>query len=315
MNATLLTGLAAVPLLLYFGAGAAFYRLAVARTKKGFLDTDPSLPASSPDADLNAWWNAQPKTEERIRSADGLGLAADWLPFPAKPSFAAVLVHGYTGTGPTMKRYARLLRERFDCDLLAPDLRGHGRSDGGYIGFGLRDAEDLRLWIDWLIERRGPDIPIILYGVSMGGAAVLTAAGSALPTNVRCVVSDCGYSDAREILAHKAKKLYGLPRFPAVAALRSATALLARYDLAEACPRRAVARTKLPILFIHGDADDFVPPRMAEELFSASGGAKELYLVTGAGHAQAYQTAGAAYAERVAAFIAARLQPESASRR
>ncbi len=313
MNAALLVGIAALPLVLYYAAGFAFYRIAVARTKKGFLDTDPSLPSSPADANLSDWWSAQDKREERLFSADGLGLVADRLPSSGKPEFAAILVHGYTGTGPTMKRYARLLRERFDCDLLLPDLRGHGRSEGSYIGFGLRDAEDLRLWIDRLIEPAAPDLPIVLFGVSMGAAAVLTASGSELPPNVRCVVSDCGYSDAREILAYKAKKLFGLPRFPAVDALVSTTAILARYDLAEACPRRAVARTRLPILFIHGGADDFVPPRMADELFEAAAGPKELFVVPEAGHAQSYQTAGEAYAGRVAAFIRAALQASASA--
>lgn len=313
MNATTLAAIAALPLILYFVTGFVFYFIAVARSKKAFLDDDPSRPdsLSLPDEALSRWWEEQPKTEVRIRSADGLELAADWLPAPGgelRPAFAAVLAHGYSGTGPTMKRYARLFRERFSCDILTPDLRGHGRSEGGYIGFGLRDAEDLRLWIDRVAVLRGSELPVVLFGVSMGGAAVLGAAGTDLPPNVACAVSDCAFSDARAILAYKARRLYHIPAFPAVDALRTATALLARYDLAEASPRRSAARAAVPLLLIHGEADTFVPPSMARELYDAAPrGRAELYLVPEAGHAEAYRTAGGAYADRVETFVRASL--------
>jgi len=236
-------------------------------------------------------------------------LPAGWrVDTELRPAFAAVLAHGYSGTGPTMKRYARLFRERFSCDILTPDLRGHGRSEGGYIGFGLRDAEDLRLWIDRVAVLRGSELPVVLFGVSMGGAAVLGAAGTDLPPNVACAVSDCAFSDARAILAYKARRLYHIPAFPAVDALRTAPALLARYDLAEASPRRSAARAAVPLLLIHGEADTFVPPSMARELYDAAPrGRAELYLVPEAGHAEAYRTAGGAYADRVETFVRASL--------
>lgn len=311
MNATYLVLIAAVPLLLYIGSGLIFYRVAIARTKKKFVTEDPDMPAAvhAPDEELRAWWDAQKKEELRIASEEGLELFADYLPGKNDADLVAVLVHGYTGTGPTMKRYARLFKERFECGVLTPDLRGHGRSEGSYIGFGLHDAHDLRLWIDRLIEMKGPHVRIVLFGVSMGGATVLIASGSDLPPNVACVVSDCAYSNARDQLAYKLKTQFHLPVFPFLPALRTVAKRLAGYDIAQASPRTAVARAKIPLLIIHGAADKYVPTSMANEIFEAAASPKELYLVENAGHAESFQAAATAYADKVAAFVRAALSP------
>ena len=300
-------------LLGYIAIGLVFYRIAIARTDKKFLSHDPSLPDSVRENDdpLGKWWEAQEKREERIRSSDGLNLVADYLPASKPDALAFILVHGYSGTGPTMKRFARIVRERFDCAVLTPDLRGHGRSEGTYIGFGLRDAEDLHLWVNRLIELRGKDVKIVLLGASMGGAAVLTATGMDLPPNVVCVISDCGYSNARDILSYKIKKMYGLPAFPVVNAVASMTSLLAGFRLNDASPREAVKRASVPILFIHGEADDFVPVEMAHELYAAAPGEKKLFIVPGAGHAESCKIAGKNYDDLVESFVGAALARSS----
>lgn len=305
--------------LLYLAVGLVFYRIAVARTgKKGFLSGDPSLPDSvrGADAEALAWWEAAPKEEIRIRSFDGLELVADYFPAPRPAAAVAVLAHGYTAAGPSMRRYARLFQERLGCSLIVPDLRGHGRSEGGYIGFGLHDARDLRSWIGAALEREGKEARIVLFGVSMGAASALIACGGGLPANVACAVSDCAYSDAREELAFKLRRLYGLPRFPALNAVETVTRFLAGYRLSDASPRAAAARSSVPVLFIHGDADGFVPAGMARELYAAAAAEKELFIVPEAGHAESFHTAGEAYAERVANFVNRFLRPAhpSASR-
>jgi fermentation-respiration switch protein FrsA (DUF1100 family) len=310
MNATILVAAAAFLLLAYFVSGFVFYRIAIARTPKKFLDTDPSLPENVDGIteEVSAWWEAQEKREIRVRSFDGLELAADYLPAPEPTDVAAILIHGYTGTGPTMKRYARLFRERFGCDVLTPDLRGHGRSGGGYIGMGLHDARDIHSWMERLAPLRGKDVRVVLFGVSMGASTALLAAEAAPGPRIACVVSDCAYSDAGRILAYKLKKLYGLPSFPLLGAASNVCRILAGYDPRSVSPLAAVARASAPFLFIHGDADTFVPAEMAEELFAAAAPErKELFIVPGAAHADSYRTAGSAYADRVAAFVGAAL--------
>ncbi|MFA6508768.1 MAG: alpha/beta hydrolase, partial [Treponemataceae bacterium] len=184
-----------------------------------------------------------------------------------------------------------------------PDLRGHGRSEGNYIGFGLPDSEDILKWVDRLICLRGGDVKIVLFGVSMGGATVLTAAGSKPQANVVCAISDCGYSNTRDILGYKIKKLYGLPPFPIVNAVVSITRLIAGYNINEASPRDAVKRSLIPLLFIHGDADAFVPVAMAHELFKAATCEKQILIVPGAGHAESCTVGGTTYEDLVETFI------------
>ena len=307
MNATILVAVTALPLLFYFVSGLVFYRIAIARTPKKFLDTDPSLPESVDGVteEVAAWWDAQEKREERILSFDGLELVADYLSASGPTDAVAVLMHGYTGTGPTMKRYARLFRERFGCDILTPDLRGHGRSGGNYIGMGLHDSKDIVGWLERIVALRGKEVRFILFGVSMGASTALMAAAAAGSSQrIACVVSDCAYSNAGRILAYKLKKLYGLPSFPFLDAASFVCRILAGYDPRTVSPLAAVAGTSAPMLFIHGDADTFVPVEMARELFAAAASKKkELYLVSGAAHADSYRTAGNEYADRVADFV------------
>jgi hypothetical protein len=321
MNATILAAVAAIPVLLYFASGFFFYRMAVARTPKKFMDTDPALPdtVNENGEEVRAWWDAQDKREERIRSFDGIELVGDYLPSPEPTDLAVILVHGYTGTGPTMKRYARLFRDRFSCDILTPDLRGHGRSGGAYIGFGLPDSRDLLSWMDRLSALRGRNIRFVLFGVSMGAATVIQASAAEAASSeavagndLSCVVADCGFTSAAEILAYKLKKLYGLPSFPFLGAVVLLTRRLAGYDLRRASALAAAPRVSAPLLVIHGDQDAFVPPEMASRIHGAAGSRrKELYLVPGAGHAESFHVAGDEYAERVAAFVRSALTPSS----
>jgi hypothetical protein len=125
---------------------------------------------------------------------------------------------------------------------------------------------------------------------------------------IACVVSDCAYSDAGEILAYKLKKLYGLPRFPFLNAAAFFTRYLLGYDPREISPEAAVARSRTPVMIIHGSADSFVPADMARRLYAASAAEKkDLLIVDDAGHAEAYRIAGASYADRTAAFVGSAL--------
>ncbi len=101
--------------------------------------------------------------------------------------------------------------------VLFPDNRGHGKSEGKYVGMGWHDRFDILNWIAWLNEQF-PGCSIILYGLSMGGAAVMMTAGEKLPDNVKLIIEDCGYSSVKEEMAHEAKYLFHLPYFPMVSA-------------------------------------------------------------------------------------------------
>ncbi|MFR1785343.1 MAG: alpha/beta hydrolase [Ruthenibacterium lactatiformans] len=149
-----------------------------------------------------------------------------------------------------MAEYARRFYDA-GFSLLLPDARGHGQSEGGYIGMGWPERRDIAALVQRVTAENGaPDI--VLMGVSMGAATVMMTAGEPLPPNVRAIVEDCGYTTAWEEFRYQLKKTYGLPPFPV---LYTADALLRRragFSLREASAAAQVAHSRTPMLFIHG---------------------------------------------------------------
>lgn len=289
------------------GAGTYFYNQAIARGEKAVLTRSDDLPEDvrgggrfSDDADWLAFRQPEHIT---LTSRDGLALAARFLPSPSGSAGFAVLAHGYTANGSMMGRLARMYSEELGWNVLIPDARGHGESDGRYIGFGWHDRLDYLDWIGCLRGRFGDGIAIVLHGVSMGGATVLMTAGEPLPAAVKCVVSDCAYTSAWDVLSYQLSRLYRLPPFPAMQLAELMTRLRAGYSLKEASALEQVRKARVPILFIHGDEDTFVPYRMAGELYAAAPVEKELFTVTGAGHGNAVWTDSEGYTETVTRFV------------
>ncbi|MDF2890613.1 MAG: peptidase [Clostridia bacterium] len=129
-----------------------------------------------------------------IASYDGLKLHGLYLPCPEPSEKTVILIHGYNSWNGSMGGFAQHYLQNLGCNVLLPDLRGHGQSEGSYIGFGWHDRRDILQWINLILKENGCDTEIILHGVSMGGAAVLMTSGEVLPLNVKCIISDCAYS-------------------------------------------------------------------------------------------------------------------------
>ncbi|MBE4910669.1 alpha/beta hydrolase [Bacillus luteolus] len=197
----------------------------------------------------------------------------------------AIVVHGYNGNSTQMTRYVRNFYEN-GYHVLTPDLRGHGDSEGHYIGMGWDDRKDMLLWINQIIEK-DPQAEILLYGISMGGATVMMTSGESLPANVKVIVEDCGYSSVVDEFTYQLDDLFGLPKFPVMNAANTITKIRAGYDLNEASAVEQVAKSNTPILFIHGDADTFVPYTMLDEVYNAANVEKEKLIIPGAGHGEA----------------------------
>ena len=219
-----------------------------------------------------------------IKSFDNLDLHGYKITNEIPTNNWVIIVHGYCCKGIEMTLYAKKFYE-LGYNILIPDLRGHGLSNGHYIGMGWHDRLDILGWIKYLIKEDA-DYNIILHGVSMGSATVCMAAGEDLPSNVKAIIADCGYSSAWEQFSHHLKEVYHLPSFPVLHLASLASRHKAGYSIREASTTKQLSKSKTPILFIHGDKDNFVPYSMMEKLYKATKSEKEMLTIKDADHAR-----------------------------
>lgn len=245
--------------------------------------------------------------EAVIRSADGLALWAAVAPGAPESRRWAVCLHGYRDTYESMGAIARWYNDR-GWNVLMPDQRGHGSSEGGYVGWGYDERLDVVGWATY-IARKDPEAEILLHGVSMGAASVLMAAGGAMPRQVRGVVSDCAYTSIEaemRYLLGRWRKISGgvpLPGGLLFSALRKTALRRAGYDLRDAAPIQAVARSRTPTLFIHGVDDDFVPASMMGRLYQAARCPKRFLWMPDADHAASVGSNPELYWATVSGFV------------
>lgn len=250
------------------------------------------------------WFATAPHEDLVLVSADGLKLAGYYFPAPQATNKTVLIAHGYSGRAAQMSVFGEYFSRTLGYNVLLPDARGHGNSEGNYIGFGWPERKDWQQWIQLVLERHGPESRIVLFGISMGGATVMMTSGEELPPQVLAVVEDCGYTSAWDQLGYQLERLYGLPREPILADTSAYTKKRAGYSFQEASALEQVRKSRLPMLFIHGEADTFVPYPMVQELYTACPGPKELYVVPGAGHGQAWGVDPAAWQNVVGGFLA-----------
>ncbi|GEM03071.1 alpha/beta hydrolase [Halolactibacillus miurensis] len=282
-----------------------FYKQAV-KNKKTNTSPDYDLINVVPNDPWEAeklWFQKVDRDVLTLYSQDDLALKALLIENPEAGGKVAILAHGYSGTSKEMAPFAKLFYD-LGFTILLPDARGHGDSEGDYIGFGWPERHDYLAWIDSLINRYGQDTEIVLFGISMGGATVLNVSGEALPDQVKAIVEDCGYSSVEKELGYQLKNLYKLPSYPFIPMTSLLTKYKAGYSFTEASPVEQVKKSTTPTLFIHGDRDSFVPTQMAYELYQAAASDKFLYIVPGAEHAYSYVTDKEEYRRQVTRFLA-----------
>ena len=186
-------------------------------------------------------------------------------------------------------------------NVLLPDDRASGKSEGDHIGMGYLDKNDMKLWINWILNK-DPEAKIIVHGVSMGGATTMMLSGDH-PKNVVGYIEDCGYTSVYDIFSSELDKRFGLPPFPVMDISNMMSNIEAGYDLKKASSLEAVKKCNKPMMFIHGTKDDFVPYSMGLEVYKAANCEKELYSVKGATHANSLYVNPDAYWNKVFKFI------------
>ncbi|WP_455543035.1 alpha/beta hydrolase [Intestinibacter sp.] len=214
----------------------------------------------------------------------------------------AVTVHGYMVDAFSLSTKA-LHYHNIGYNVLAMDLRGHGKSKGNYIGMGYHDAKDLIEWLKYIISK-DKNAEILIHGVSMGAATAMIASSlDELPKNVKVIIEDCGYTSALEQFKFQLKKLFNMPSFPILNIANVAVKIKAGYFLNEAAPIDAVQKAKVPIMFVHGDDDKFVPFYMLDELYEACTSDKKKLVIKGACHTHAEDENPEKYWNEVDEFV------------
>ena len=256
-----------------------------------------------------AWFDAERESVSHTAD-DGTELLGWRLPGAEGGAYAdghtwAVVCHGYVGEPADMAKYAYHFSQ-LGMDVLMPAARGHERNeDAGLIQMGWGDARDLLGWVSDIVAA-DPDAKILLFGTSMGGAEVMMASGmDGLSENVRLIVEDCGYTSVWDEFELQLGNVFGLPSFPILNAADLVCRLRAGYAFEAASSVESLRSASVPMLFIHGDADTFVPFSMLDECFDACASAvKEKLVVKGAGHGLSASTDPTLYWETVDAFVA-----------
>jgi pimeloyl-ACP methyl ester carboxylesterase len=237
---------------------------------------------------------ALPRERFELRSGRGALLRGFYYPGGGEGKRIAFLVHGYRSEhGETAGMYYDFYRSR-GFDLFCCDHEAHGESEGHFIGFAAFEDGDCLRWIDFLRRRFGEDVQILLHGFSMGACTVLKMADRC-PENVKAIVEDSGFRDAREQLRGQ------LGAFsPPLQLLHR---LVAGVDLRRGDARPALAQARIPILFVHGREDPTVPFRNGPALYESYSGEKDCLFVDGAKHVECMHVAPEAYAEKLDGLI------------
>lgn len=295
---------AAVLIISYICYRMAFY----APRKSGGADDDLNIPqdeAYKPFRDSIEKWaketKALPHEEFSITSFDGLRLYGKYYECESGAPIE-LMFHGYRGSAERdlsggVQRCFKLGHNAFIVNQ-----RCSGKSDGRVISFGINEHRDCIYWVDFMINHFGPDVKIMLTGISMGAATVLMAAGKPLPENVIGVLADCGYNSPRDIIKKVIKQI-GLPADISYFFVRLGARIYGHFDLEETSPEQALKNCKLPVLFIHGESDDFVPHEMSRINFDACSSRKKIVIIKNAGHGLSYPVAPEQYLDEMREFF------------
>ena len=244
---------------------------------------------------------AMPFESVATRSYDGLGLFGRYY-HRDDTSPVCICFHGYRGSA--VRDFSAMGQElmRTGYNVLLVDERAHFRSGGHTITYGIRERRDVLSWVEWANDRFGSDRPIYLFGISMGAATVLMASGLELPDNVRAISADCPYNVPKDIICHVSKKVGFHPSW-AWPLIRLSALIYGRLNISEVSAAEAVKRTKAPILIIHGEEDDFVPPYMSEQVKEANPSMVERHTFPEANHGTSYFADRERYMRIVGAFL------------
>ncbi|MFT8823888.1 MAG: alpha/beta hydrolase [Liquorilactobacillus mali] len=295
-------GLLVVVVLVGIG-GASVYLYNFAFEPKSPLNSKiPAKKASRLAADKKWLKNVKQESWNEISAGQDLKLHAAYVPAKEKTEKTIIVAHGYQENHKDMASYIRMFHE-LGYNVLAPDDRGAGESQGKYIGFGWPDRLDYVKWIRKVIAKNGENSEIGLFGVSMGGATVMMVSGEKLPKQVKAIVEDAGYSSIESELTYELKARFNLPKEPLITTAAWYTDFKAGFNFKVGSSLKQLRKNKLPIYFIHGGEDTFVPTKMVYQNYAATKGTKKIWVAAKAGHAMTYYDYPTEYQKKISHFF------------
>ena len=278
--------------LLFFAALFIFYYLVYYMPHKGMEEIHFEKILLGHPYEEDAYKSAEEMAArpcERIstRSYDKLRLSARFFR-GADDMPVCILFHGYHGSG--VRDFSGVGRDLIDkgYNVIMVDERNHWRSEGHTITYGIRERFDVLTWINKANKMFGDDKPIYIFGISMGAATVLMASGLELPENVRCILADCPYNDALDEMAFVGSSLMKIPAFISKPLALLSARIFGRFDVQETTVAAEVKKTKVPILIMHGEADNLVPCYMSTQIKEANPDMIELHTFPDALHGMSY---------------------------
>ncbi len=289
--------------------GAIGYKVALISKREKKPETEPIKIWRAEVRKKNNAYLLSHNPEDLSLVSHGETMRAWFVPAENESKRFALCIHGYNCNGPDECGHLfSFYHDEMGYNYLLPDLRGHGRSDGNKIGFGSFDHKDIKLWIDYLVDRFGEDIEIILHGISMGAATAMLVNNTSPREQVKLIVEDCGFTNAYAVVKNKIKNMIGIEPNIMMVFINMFCRIFSGYDLKKDCnPLETMKDAKNPVMFVHGGKDPLVPFEMCGLLYDACPVEKEIFTVPDAIHAFCYYDEKEQYNEMMKSFFAKHL--------
>lgn len=248
-----------------------------------------------------AYVEAQPKKWVYTASFDGLKLAARL--FDNNSHKVIMLFHGYRSSANRDFSCAVKLYCELGYNILLADERSHGQSEGRLITFGVKERKDVLTWINYYLKYIDKDAEIFLGGMSMGATTVLLAAGLKLPDNVKGIIADCGFTSPVDIMKKVARQAFRFNADFLLPVMDLFCRVFGHFGIYGVSTVESLKKSKLPVLFIHGKNDNFVPCEMSEAAYNSAAGEKYIITVEGADHGMSYLLDSTGVSEKIISFL------------
>lgn len=231
-----------------------------------------------------SYYNSLPKEEIFLESPNGYKIHSIWVPLDGARK-TVILLHGFTYTLYGSVKYVEFFRNR-GFNVLMPDSRFHGKSGGNNITFGFYEKYDVKTWVDMIIEKTGTPECLGIHAESMGASIAMQHAS--IDNRASFYITDSIFSDMQDALAHRLKEDYHLPRFPFIPFASLISRLLGAMFFSDISPEKIIPALTVPVFFIHGSADTYVPSYMSQRLFDKKKNNRKIWIAPGAEHTMSY---------------------------